>query len=356
MTITGPQSIELATASSARALRSVAHLDWSVPAAGLEWSCQHTAVHMARAFTRYGAQLTTRAAGAFVPVEVTAAPGTGPAGLIEVLEATAGLLSAAVAAARPGDRAWHPYGTVGPDGYAAVGVLEMLVHTRDILGGLGVRDQEPDASLCAQVLDLLFPQVPRGIAGPWQTLLWATGRGELPGLPAQRVWRWYGEPVPAGRVVLCELSPDVAADLRDGGTGGFAWTGDGPGEGTRVAAGMAFTAYEAGAYRPGWGPYAIVCTDDHRAIGGIGFHGSPDAEGNAEVGYDLVPSARGAGLVTDALAGLVAWAFAQPGLTALHATVDEGNAPSHGVLARVGFERTGAADGLVRHVLRAPRA
>ncbi|MEU8842361.1 GNAT family protein [Streptomyces roseus] len=354
MTIMSPESVNRSVSLTAEALRKVAHLDWSVPAAGLEWSCFDTAVHVASDFTGYATQLTGRSTSGYAPFDISADPGTTPDGLIQVIEATGGLLSAAVAVTDPAVRAWHPYGFAGPDGFAAMGVVETLLHTHDILNGLGVHDWGPDADLCEQVLDRLFPQVPRDVAAPWPTLLWVTGRGALPGLPRRTAWRWYAEPVAAERVVLCEISPLVAADIRDGGTGGFAWAGDGPGEGTRVASNMVAKAREEGTFRPGWGAYAIVREQDRRAIGGIGFHGAPDAEGNAEVGYDLVPSARGNGYVTDALKGLVVWAFAQPGVTALHAEVDADNAPSHAVLGRAGFERTGSTeDGGARYTLRA---
>ncbi|MDJ0380326.1 GNAT family protein [Streptomyces sp. G-G2] len=165
--------------------------------------------------------------------------------------------------------------------------------------------------------------------------------------------RSYADPVQGVGVALHVISPDAAADLYAGGDGGFAWAGDGPDEGTRIASGMLGLAREVGEYRPGWGPYAIVRLRDRRAIGGIGFHGPPDPDGHVEIGYDLVPSARGHGHATEALRALAAWAFAQPGLTELHATVAEGNLPSHAVLARTGFRRVGAGEDGVRYVLRA---
>ncbi|MFK0233955.1 GNAT family N-acetyltransferase [Streptomyces vinaceus] len=354
MTIMSSEAVDRSVSLTAQALRKVAHLDWSVPAAGLEWSCYDTAVHVAGDFTGYATQLTGRSTSGYAPFDISADPGTTPDGLIQVIEATGGLLSAVVAVTDPAVRAWHPYGFAGPDGFAAMGVVETLVHTHDILGGLGVTGWEPDADLCEHVLDRLFPQVPRDLAAPWPTLLWATGRGALPGLPRRTAWRWYAEPVATDRAVLCEISPLVAGDLQGEGTGGFAWAEDGPGEGTRFASGMVAKAREEGTFRPGWGAYAIVRTKDRRAIGGIGFHGAPDAEGNAEVGYDLVPSARGNGYATEALKGLVSWAFAQPGVSALHARVDADNAPSHAVLLRAGFERTGPTeDGGAHYSLRA---
>ncbi|MFJ9645570.1 GNAT family N-acetyltransferase [Streptomyces sp. NPDC004244] len=354
MKITGAHAMDRAVSLVTRALRDASHLDWTAPAAGLEWSCHDTAVHVVNDFTVYAARLTARAQGP-MEVERYTAPGAPPAEVLGAVAATGARLTAAVAAAAPGDRAWHPYGTADAEGFAAMGVVEALVHTHDVLDALGARGFAPDPELCTFALDRLFPHTPRDAAAPWPTLLWATGRTALPGLPRLAAWRWYADPVPAGdRVVLCEVTPDVAGDLRDGGSGGFAWPADGPAEGTRFAAGMTATAYRDGTYRPGWGAYAVIRTDDRRAVGGIGFHAAPDADGNTEVGYDLVPSARGNGLATDALNGLAAWAFGQPGRAVLHASVDEGNAPSHGVLERAGFERTGTAGGQVRYALRAP--
>ncbi|MCX4539609.1 GNAT family N-acetyltransferase [Streptomyces sp. NBC_01565] len=348
----GPHDLDAAVALSVRALREVAGLDWSAPAAGLEWSCRDTAVHLAGDLTGFAAQLAGRVSDSYLPFLVGVAPGTPPGGLIDLVEAGGRLLRAAVYAAGSGDRAWHPAGWAGADGFAAMGVTEILLHTHDILRGLGTPDRAVSPYLAARVLDRLFPHTPRGAGGdPWDRLLWATGRADLPDLPRPRVWRWYNEPVRARGVTLCEISPALAADLHAGGTGGFAWADDGPAEGTRFAAGTVAKAREEGTYRPGWGAYAIVRDSDRRAVGGIGFHAAPDGGGHAEIGYDLVPSARGAGHATEALRALCAWAFAQPGVTGLHAEVEEGNAPSHAVLRRAGFRPAGHGEGGARYAL-----
>ncbi|MET9699749.1 GNAT family N-acetyltransferase [Streptomyces sp. NPDC006529] len=348
MTIMRAQHIDEAVSLTTAALRGVADRDWSVPAAGLDWSCYDTAVHVAGDFTAYAGQLAARAADGWVPFEITADPGTTPAGVVRIIEATGGILSAAVATSPSEARAWHPYGAGGADAFAAMGVLEALVHTHDVLDGLGSAGWEPSAELCAAVLDRLFPHAPR-TAAPWPTLLWATGRGDLPGLPRLAAWRWHADPIRTERLVLCEISPVTGAELKGGGTGGFAWTEDGPFEGTRFAGGMVAQAKEAGTYRPGWGAYAIVRAADGLAVGGIGFHAAPDGDGNAEIGYDLVPSARGNGYATEAVRALAAWALAQRGLTTLHATVDDDNLASHAVLGRAGFTRAGAGEGQVRY-------
>ncbi|GAA4889142.1 GNAT family N-acetyltransferase [Streptomyces coeruleoprunus] len=351
MTIMGAQDIQEAVAATTAALRTVAGRDWTAHAHGLEWTCYDTAVHIGSDFTAYAAQLTGRATDGYVPFEIQADPGTTPDGLIHVIEATGGLLAAVVAATPADVRAWHPYGAAGPDGFAAMGVVEVLLHTHDILRALGVTGWEPPAHLCDGVLDRLFPHSPR-TDDPWQTLLWATGRTELPGLPRLTTWRWHSDPVRGERLVLCEVAPRSATDLHTTGSGGFAWAGNGPGDGTRFAAGMVAKAFDSGTYRPGWGTYAIVRTSDRRAIGGIGFHAAPDADGRAEIGYDLVESARGDGYATEALRALADWAFTHPHVTVLTATVDLGNAPSHGVLTRAGFTATGTTDAHTTYELR----
>ncbi|GGQ09158.1 GNAT family N-acetyltransferase [Streptomyces roseolilacinus] len=350
MAIMGPQDIDEAVTATVSALRDVAERDWSVPAAGLEWSCHDTAVHIASDFVGYATQLTGRATDGYAPFDVVADPGTAPDGLIRVVEATGGLLSAAVLRTPPEVRAWHPYGAAGGDGFAAMGVVETLVHTHDILDALGVHGWQPPGHLCARVLERLFPHTPRG-NDPWRTLLWATGRGDLDRLPRLGAWRWYADPIRSERLVLCEVSPVVAADLHGGGSGGFAWAEGGPEEGTRFAGGMVVQAREAGTYRPGWGTYAIVRASDRRAVGGIGFHAAPDADGEAEIGYDLVESARGRGYATEALRALADWAFRHPEPTVLRATVDHGNAPSHAVVTRAGFTPDGSTDDGVRYLL-----
>ncbi|THA56611.1 GNAT family N-acetyltransferase [Streptomyces sp. A1136] len=354
MTLFTAGDLTRTVAEAVGALREVADRDWSLPAAGLEWSCRDTAVHLTSDLTAFAAQLAGRA-DSWLPLTVGAAAEAAPDALIDLVEASGRLLAAAVFAADPQDRAWHRAGAAGADGFAAMGATELLLHAHDILHGLGRADWTGSAHTGALILDRLFPHAPRpASADAWGSLLAATGRADLPGLPRRRNWRWYGDPIRGAGVVLCEIGPSAAADLHTGGEGGFVWAEDGPPEGTRIAAGMLGLAREVGEYHPGWGPYAIIRAADRLAIGGIGFHGAPDPEGQAEIGYDLVPSARGRGHATDAVRALAARAFARPGLTALRAVVEEGNAPSHAVVRRAGFRRDGSEDGTVRYLLRRP--
>jgi hypothetical protein len=97
-----------------------------------------------------------------------------------------------VTTAPPGTRAWHPMGVGDPEGFAAMGVVEVLVHMRDVAAGLGFGWTPPE-ELCGRILYRLFPDSPAGTPR-WETLLWATGRGEVAGQERLGEWRWHAAP------------------------------------------------------------------------------------------------------------------------------------------------------------------
>ena len=75
---------------------------------------------------------------------------------------------------------WTPPGST-------MGVAELLVHTHDITQGLGVEWRPPVSLSHLGVVDRLLPTPP----GPSSdVLLWATGRGDLPG--HTRITTWAG--------------------------------------------------------------------------------------------------------------------------------------------------------------------
>jgi RimJ/RimL family protein N-acetyltransferase len=111
------------------------------------------------------------------------------------------------------------------------------------------------------------------------------------------------------------------------------------------------TAHDSGHSLEPFFAYVIVRRSDGLAIGDAGFHGPPGEDGEVEIGYALVPDARGAGLASEAIALLIAWAREQPGVRAVIARVDPGNGPSRRLLARLGFVPDGEWGGLERFVL-----
>ena len=83
-------------------------------------------------------------------------------------------------------------------------------------------------------------------------------------------------------------------------------------------------------------------------VGDIGFLGAPGADGSVEIGYSVIPDRRGRGYATEAARALVDWALRQPEVTTVVAGCDNDNVPSIRTLERLGFVRTGEADGQVR--------
>lgn len=191
------------------ALWTVAEQDWHVPAGELDWDCWETLEHAADDLFAYAGQLLphTPPATADVPFAlrqqraggprstIFAQPEGGNAGLIQVFETCGGFLSAAVRTAAPQTLAHHIFGAADPAGFAAMGVIEVLVHLHDVAGGLGFA-WLPDEGVCQRALARLFPDAPTEVA-PWQALLWSTGRTALPNRTRLTRWRWYSAPAPS---------------------------------------------------------------------------------------------------------------------------------------------------------------
>ncbi|MCF2527524.1 hypothetical protein [Yinghuangia soli] len=203
--------VEYAVALAVAAFRGApADASWQAKAGGLEWDCWETGEHLADDLFIYAALLApaVTAPGRFGPYQASAGrPGgpentlfldrdSGPEGMYEGLEAMAAYLAAMVATRPNGPRAFGGYGLTDAEGFAAMGVAETLLHAHDIGAGLGV-GFTPPADLCDRTLGRLFPDAPAGTQR-WQTLLWATGRAELPGHPSRKDgWTWHSAPLAA---------------------------------------------------------------------------------------------------------------------------------------------------------------
>jgi hypothetical protein len=184
-----PDIVTEAAAEMRATLWPLAGADWSVPAADLEWSCWKTAVHLADSLVFYASQIIDQPAEGYVPFEITMLTEADPRGLLRTISVGGAILQRTVAGAGPGDRGYHVFGASDADGFAAMGVVETLVHTYDIARGLGL-DWDPPAGLCAPALGRLFPAAPAG--DPTAVLLWCTGRASLGDRPRQADWRWDG--------------------------------------------------------------------------------------------------------------------------------------------------------------------
>jgi hypothetical protein len=109
--------------------------------------------------------------------------------------AASSALAACVDAAPPDTRGYHPFGSPDPDGFAAMACDELLVHGDDAARGLGV-SFSPDRRFAAGILARLFPWHSVGVDDdPWEVLLWANGRIDVPDRAHQGRWRWHCAPL-----------------------------------------------------------------------------------------------------------------------------------------------------------------
>ena len=95
-----------------------------------------------------------------------------------------------------------------------------------------------------------------------------------------------------------------------------------------------------------WAPRHIVRTFDGLVVGSIGFFGPPEAAedgvAEAEIGYGLVPDARGHGAATEALRGLLGATDAAG--VRVRARTEPANTASVRVLAKCGFTELRGSD------------
>ncbi len=174
------------------ALEGYTDLDWTqVRSADLRWSCWQTTLHMVDCLYFYAMQVVYSHPTAYLCTELALDDGASPTRLLEALSAHAELLHRIARSADPNGRAHHTYGVSDAAGFAAMGVVETLIHTFDVARGLNPSDPwRPPAELAAPVIARLFPHAPVG--NPTDVLLYCCGRTDLGELPQQREWQWDG--------------------------------------------------------------------------------------------------------------------------------------------------------------------
>jgi len=105
-----------------------------------------------------------------------------------------------------------------------------------------------------------------------------------------------------------------------------------------------FASYlERGPDYYGWMFWYVALGERRRGrrviVGNIGFKGAPDAAGTVEIGYSILPEHQRRGYATEAVRGLVAWAFSHPNVRRVIAETFPDLAASILVLERNGFSR-----------------
>lgn len=164
--------------------------DWQLTAVNVGWSCWATAEHIAGDFAHYAGQVAGSPHGHYVTFGFDTSRASTPDELREVVMVAGRLLIGAVQTADPQSAGWHPHGYFNPEGFAAMGAAEGLVHGHDIASALGL-DWDPDQDLCTAVLSKLFPDAaPNERQSPLEALLVRTGRDSH--VESPRPWTYSG--------------------------------------------------------------------------------------------------------------------------------------------------------------------
>ena len=222
------EQVNEAVASCVALLRTAADRDWKAVRAGrLEWDCHATAFHIAEISSPTPASLAGRAQDDVRPLRDHPRRGHRQRRPAPRHRDDRRAARRRPSAPRPREvRAFHPYPfrSANREGFAAMGDRRgAAAHARHRRGPRpGVRTRRRAAA--ESVLTRLFPHVQPG-PDHWRTLLWATGRGDLPGRAAghrvalaQQPRHPRRPPHPPGRHAR-PPPPTCAA----GGDGGFAW-------------------------------------------------------------------------------------------------------------------------------------
>ena len=180
----------------ARVLTAHVEADWNITTPDLIWSQSQTAIHTMRACLEYSFQVVGSRMDTYQPVLFEKKEAAAGSDYLTMIPTAARVLHHVVAMASPSDRAWHAYGISDPTGFAAMGVVEVSVHTFDLAKGFGDDFTPLDGPSAFAIKRLFIDTVETNDAfkeeRPGRQLLWYAGRIELAGLERRQGWKWNG--------------------------------------------------------------------------------------------------------------------------------------------------------------------
>jgi hypothetical protein len=172
-------------------LRYIGTDAWHSQAANVDWTIHETAAHIAEVLTAYAMSLTAQLDREWPRFRLAI---EAREDAIDAVAAAAAVLGTAIGAAPTSARGWHPAGAADREGFTAMALDELIIHTLDAATAAHVDFTPPDDIIRA-VLNRLFPWWPHG-AAPLKALLWANGRGGVPShSPLGATWLWHSRPL-----------------------------------------------------------------------------------------------------------------------------------------------------------------
>ena len=100
------------------------------------------------------------------------------------------------------------------------------------------------------------------------------------------------------------------------------------------------TAMEADPGQRLWRIRFVIQRSSNSLIGSVNLKGPPLEAGEVEIGWGIVPEARGQGFATEASRAVIEWAVRASRVRRVSATIPETNTASQNVARRLGMART----------------
>jgi hypothetical protein len=167
---------------SIEALTAVVEADWTSTAGALEWSCWRTVDHIVDCVFSYAMQIGARAQSAYLPFEeLHAKPEATPLDLVAGVRSVTALFVGVVRDSPGAVTASDGVLELGLSDWCARAAYELVLHTHDVVGGLG-GDLDPPQELCRAILEsdalwMLDRERANRASHPWNALLLGSGRG-----------------------------------------------------------------------------------------------------------------------------------------------------------------------------------
>lgn len=192
---TAASFVELVSEELSQTLDPTTGLDWEMATPDLDWTQAQTAIHTMRACLEYSYQVVGKRMDTYQPVLFEKKDKATPAEYLPMISTASRILQKAVKDSDITDRAWHAYGISDPIGFAAMGVVEVSVHTYDLAKGFGI-SFVPNSAAAEFAIDRLFSGTTEypNFSTHGELLLWLAGRIELSGTPRRQGWKWNGTP------------------------------------------------------------------------------------------------------------------------------------------------------------------
>lgn len=94
--------------------------------------------------------------------------------------------------------------------------------------------------------------------------------------------------------------------------------------------------------------WAAISKTDNQMVGDLCIVGEPNAAGEIEIGYGTGEAFRNKGFMTEAVSGIIQWAFNQPNVRSIVASTEKTNIASYTVLVKNNFTLDKETDALFK--------